>query len=67
MLVGFLFIFVFWVLPILIWYFVQGRKEIHRVPNCPSQEAEQKQAKAMLGFAIGFGLFIILIVLIFAS
>lgn len=65
MLGGILFIIVVWFLPILIWYFVQGRKEFNSKPNCESQIKEQKFSKYTFYGALCFGFILILIILIF--
>lgn len=64
MLGGILFVIVVWFLPILIWYFVQGRKEFNSKPNCESQIKEQKFSKYTFYGALGFGLIIILLIII---
>lgn len=64
MLGGILFVLVVWFMPILIWYFVQGRKQFKSNSNCDSQEKEKKMSKRMFYGALGFGLFIILLILI---
>lgn len=64
MLGGILFVIVVWFLPILIWYFVQGRKEFNSIPNCDAQEKEQKNSKIAFYGALGFGLIIILLIII---
>lgn len=64
MLGGILFVIIVWFLPILIWYFVQGRKEFNRAPNCAAQADEIAQSKYMFYGALGFGVFIIILILI---
>ena len=64
MLGGILFVIVVWFLPILIWYFVQGRKEFNSTPNCDSQSKEIKFSKISFYAALGFGFAIILLIII---
>lgn len=64
MLGGILFVIVVWFLPTLIWYFVQGRKEFNSKPNCESQIKEQKNSKIAFYGALGFGIIIILLIII---
>lgn len=65
MLGGILFVIIVWFVPILIWYFLQGRKEFNSTSNCDSQEKEKKMSKRMFYGALGFGVLIILLILIF--
>lgn len=59
-----LFVIVVWFLPILIWYFVQGRKEFNALPGCEAQSKEQKNSKIAFYGALGFGIIIILLIII---
>lgn len=62
---GLLFIFVVWFLPLLIYYFVQGRKKFNKTPSCEQEEKEIKKDKYAFYGAIGFGLLIAIIVVLF--
>lgn len=64
MLGGIIFVIVVWFIPILIWYFIQGKKEFNKVPSCTAQENEIKQSKLMFYGALGFGFLIILLILL---
>lgn len=65
MLGGIIFVIVVWFLPILIWYFVQGRKELTAQTTCEQKQREQKVSRNMFYGALGFGVLIIILILIF--
>ena len=59
MLGGILFVIIVWFVPILIWYFIQGKKEFQSNSNCDAQEKEKKMSKRMFYGALGFGIIFI--------
>lgn len=65
MLGGIIFVIVVWFLPILIWYFVQGKKELSAQATCEQNKKEQKMSKNMFYGALGFGILIIILIIIF--
>ena len=66
MLGGIIFVIVVWFIPILIWYFVQGKKEFNKYSSCETQSKEIRQSKMMFYSALGFGLLIIVLILLLA-
>lgn len=65
MLTGILFIVIVWFIPLIIWYFVQGKNEFSLKPNCNSLSKEQKMSKWSFFAAIGFGILCILLIIFF--
>ncbi len=65
MLGGIIFIIVVWFIPMLIWYIIQGRKEMTSKPSCEASAKEVKNTKIMFYSAIGIGILLIILVLIF--
>lgn len=67
MLGGIIFILVVWILPLIIWYFVQGRKEFNSESNCESVKKEKKWTKISFLCALGVGVLLIILVIIVGS
>lgn len=61
---GILFVIVVWFIPILIWYLIQGKNEFTLKPNCNSLTKEQKDSKIAFFCALGFGVLVILLILL---
>lgn len=66
MLGGIIFVIVVWFLPLGIWYFVQGRKQLSSTnTSCEISENERKWTKRSFYGALAVGILIIILIIIF--
>lgn len=65
MLGGIIFVIVVWFIPLLVWYFVQGRQEFSKEASCVSSAKEVLNSKRAFYGAIIFGLIILASIIIF--
>ena len=65
MLGGIIFVIIVWFLPLGIWYFVQGRKQMNGNSECETSKKEQLWTKRTFYGALAFGILIIILIIIF--